>query len=539
MPVEMPSVISPWGGHLVDLLVPEEKREELLAVAKGLPSLTLSERSICDLELLAVGAFSPLDRFMGRADQEAVAGQMRLRNGLLFPVPVTLPVEPARAARLNGQVALRDQRGEILAIQTVEEAWEWSLPELARSVLGTEDLRHPLVAEMHGWGRWNLSGRLEVLRLPDRHDFRELRLTPSAVRRRLSSFRRTNVVAFQTHGLLHRGDEEMTKRALMALNATLLLHPTVGGTRPGDVDDYARVRAYKAVVERYDDHRRAVLALLPLATWMAGPREAVWHALIRRNFGANHLIVGRDHASPGFDSKGRPFYGPWEAQELLARYQEELGVRPVRSEWFLRPQVASLLAEALPARHHQGVCVWLTGLPAAGKSSIAEALTSLLLERGRQVTLLDGDVVRTHLSKGLGFSKDDRDTNVRRIGFVASEIVRHGGLAVCAAVSPYRIARNEVRNLVGADQMVEVYVATPLEVCETRDTKGLYAKARKGEILEFTGIDDPYEAPVAPEVTVDSTTASAESGARTVLRWLVEHGFVLPGPARSDLPPDD
>jgi sulfate adenylyltransferase len=530
MPVEMPSVISPWGGRLVDLLVPEEKREELLAVAKGLPSLTLSERSICDLELLAVGAFSPVDRFMGRADQEAVTRQMRLRNGLLFPIPVTLPVEAARAVRLDGQVALRDQRGEILAIQTVEEAWEWSLPELARSVLGTEDLRHPLVAEMHGWGRWNLSGRLEVLRLPDRHDFRELRLTPSAVRRRLSSLRRTNVVAFQTKSPLHRGDEEMTKRALMALDATLLFHPTVGGTRPGDVDDYARVRTYKAVVERHFDHGRTVLALLPLAMWMAGPREAVWHALIRRNFGANHLIVGRDYASPGCDSKGRPFYGPWEAEELLARHQEELGVRPVRSEWFMRPEVASLLAEALPTRHHQGVCVWLTGLPAAGKSSIAEALTSLLLERGRQVTLLDGDVVRTHLSKGLGFGKDGRDTNVRRIGFVASEIVRHGGFAVCAAVSPYRVARNEVRNLIGADQMVEVYVATPLEVCETRDTKGLYAKARRGEILEFTGIDDPYEPPVAPEITLDSTTASAESGARTVLRWLVDYGFVRPDP---------
>jgi sulfate adenylyltransferase len=346
-------------------------------------------------------------------------------------------------------------------------------------------------------------------------------------------------------------------------------------TRPGDVDHYTRVRTYKALADNYYQSDRILLSLLPLAMRMAGPREALWHALIRRNYGANHFIVGRDHASPGVDSTGKPFYGPYDAQELLQQHQQELGVvmlpfnellylpdedryeevgsipngtrtaaisgTQVRDEylnqgrtlppWFTRPETAEILAETYPPRHRQGVCVWFTGLSGAGKSTTAEALTVLLLERGRQVTLLDGDVVRTHLSKGLGFSKEDRDTNIQRIGFVAGEIARHGGVAVCAAISPYRGTRNEVRQMVGPDRFVEVFVDTPLEECERRDAKGMYAKARRGEISGWTGIDDPYEAPEHAEVVLDTLGHSAEDNARRILEHLQHAGFLRSGRA--------
>jgi len=411
---------------------------------------------------------------------------------------------------------------------------------------------------------------LQVLQLPKHYDFQDLRLTPAQTRARLEALGHTNIVAFQTRNPLHRVHEELTKRAVQEVHGVLLLHPVVGLTKPGDVDHYTRVRAYKALTAGYYDPNRILLSLLPLAMRMAGPREALWHALIRRNYGANHFIVGRDHAGPGNDATGQPFYGPYDAQDLLHRYSGELGVTmvPFRElvylpdeeryeevsrissttrtasisgtqvreqylnqgrtlpSWFTRPEVAEILAETYPPRYRQGVCIWFTGLSGAGKSTTAEVLTVLLLEHGRQVTLLDGDVVRTHLSQGLGFSKADRDTNIRRIGFVAAEIVRHGGVAICAAVSPYRATRNDVRHLVSADHFVEVFVDTPLEVCEARDTKGMYAKARRGEIKDFTGIDDPYEPPENPELTLNTVTHTPEDNARRILQHLLQCGFV-------------
>jgi sulfate adenylyltransferase len=564
------TLISPFGGQLVNLLVPEEARAELMAYASTLPSLQLSERAMCDLELLATGGFSPLDRFMGQADHQRVLDEMRLADGHLCPVPIALPVEAANAPRLDADVALRSPKNDLLAILTVEEIYAWDRDEVADKVLLSRDLRHPLVVEMRRWGALNVSGRLQVLRLPARYDFRELRLTPIEVRHRLEQTGHENVVAFQTRNPLHRVHEELTKRATEAVDGTLLLHPSVGMTKPGDVDHYTRVRTYRALAERYYAADRIVLALLPLAMRMAGPREALWHGLIRRNFGANYFIVGRDHASPGVDSTGKPFYGPYDAQELFEHHQRELGVAmlpfqefvylpdedryeeanriltgtrtaaisgtQVRDEflnrgrslppWFTRPETADILAETYPPRHKQGACVWFTGLSGAGKSTTAEVLITLLLERGRQVTLLDGDVVRTHLSKGLGFDKEDRDTNIRRIGFVAGEIVRHGGVAVCAAISPYRATRNEVRQMVGSESYVEVFVDTPIEECERRDAKGMYAKARRGEITGWTGIDDPYEAPAHPEIVLDTLAHDAEANARRILAYLQEAGFV-------------
>jgi sulfate adenylyltransferase len=453
---------------------------------------------------------------------------------------------------------------------TVEDIYEWDRSEVAQSVIGTQDLRHPLVAEMDGWGRFNVSGRLQVIQQPRHYDFMDLRLSPEATRFRLEAYGFRNVVAFQTRNPLHRVHEELTKRAISAVEGILLLHPVVGMTKPGDVDHYTRVRTYRALAEGYYDQDRVLLALLPLAMRLAGPREALWHALMRRNYGANHLIVGRDHASPGSDSRGRPFYGPYEAQELVEQYSEELQVKMVpfrelvylpderrfeeRSkvpagtrtaaisgtqvreaylgggkalpDWYTRPEVAEILAEIYPPRYQQGVCIWFTGLSGAGKSTTAEVLTELIMEHGRQVTVLDGDIVRTHLSKGLGFSKEDRDTNIRRIGFVAAEIVRHGGLVLCAAVSPYRATRNDVRNMVGNDQYVEIFVDTPLEVCEARDTKGFYARARRGDIKGFTGVDDPYEPPLHPEIKLDTVNRTPEENAKAIIEYLVEQQFV-------------
>jgi sulfate adenylyltransferase len=565
-------LIPPYRGDLIDLTVPQEEADELKARASGLPSIQLSERATCDLDLLATGAFSPLDRFMGEADYGQVLGEMRLGDGTLFPIPVTLPIDDPSAVRLDQDIALRDSRNELLAVMTVQEAYEWDLEETADQVFGTRDLRHPLVSEMHGWGRLNISGPLQVLQLPPHHDFRDLRLTPAETRARLAGYGYHNVVAFQTRNPLHRVHEELTKRAAESVDGVLLLHPVVGLTKPGDVDHYTRVRTYRALAERYYEKDRILLSLLPLAMRLAGPREALWHAIIRRNYGANHLIVGRDHAGPGSDSEGKPFYGPYDAQEIVDRFNDETGVTTVPfqqlvylpnddryeevtalpegaltasisgtqvreeylsqglalPEWFTRPEVADILAESYPPRHRQGVCIWFTGLSGAGKSTTAEVLTELLMEQGRQVTVLDGDVVRTQLSKGLGFSKEDRDTNILRIGFVASEIVRHGGVAICAAVSPYGATRNDVRAMVGADRFVEVFVDTPLHVCEERDSKGMYARARRGEITGFTGIDDPYEAPENPELTLDTVHSSVRDNAGLILGYLTEKRFVRP-----------
>ena len=570
MAAEKTELIAPYGGELVDLLVAADEQAEKRAYAASLPSIQISARAECDLELLAVGAFSPLRGFMNRADFQNVLDAMRLNDGTLFPMPIPLPVEETAEVKPGMDIALRDSKNNLLAIQHVEEMYKWDLEEVALKVFGTFDTRHPLVAEMHRWGQVNIAGRLEVLQLPPHPDFAALRRTPRETRMMLESYGYGNVVAFQTRNPLHRVHEALTKRAAARIDGVLLLHPVVGMTRPGDVDHYTRVRVYKTLIDHYYESDRSLLSLLPLAMRMGGPREAVWHAIIRRNYGANHLIVGRDHAGPGNDSAGKPFYGPYDAQDLVVQHADETGVQPVpftemvylededRYEevaklpadaktrrisgtqvredylgrgiplpaWFSRPKVAKILAESFPPRHRRGVCLWFTGLSGSGKSTTAEHILNLLLEKGRNVTILDGDVVRTHLSKGLGFSKADRDTNIRRIGYVASEIVRHGGMVICAAISPYRATRENVRNRVG-EGFMEIHMATPLEFVEAQDVKGLYAKARRGEIKGFTGIDDPYEKPLNPEFTLTAVDATPEENARLVVNRLIELGYVL------------
>jgi len=571
-PTQSSILIPPYQGKLVDLTVGDAVREELMAAASRYPSLQISDRNLCDLDLLGVGAFSPLDRFMGKVDYQRVLTEMRLGSGVLFPIPLTLTINKEDLPTRDEWITLRDTRNYIVAVMRIEEVYRWDPTREARLVLGTTDQRHPLVSEMERWGDLCISGELKVLNPPKYYDFVEVRRTPLQVRALLERLGHANVVAFQTRNPMHRIHEELTKRAAAQVGGSLLLHPVVGLTKPGDVDHFTRVRIYKALVDRYYEQDSTVLSLLPLAMRMAGPREALWHAIIRRNYGATHLIIGRDHAGPGIDSAGKPFYGPYEAQEMLAQYEDEIGVKGVQfqelvylmdegryeeqakvpagariaqisgtqvrddylakgkalPEWFTRPETAQILMEANPPRHRQGVCIWFTGLSGAGKSTIANALTSLLLERGRQPTVLDGDVVRTHLSKGLGFSKEDRDTNILRIGFVAGEITRHNGTVICAAISPYRAARNEARKMVGDEHFVEVFVDTPIELCEQRDVKGLYARARRGEIKGFTGIDDPYEAPLNAEITLETATVTPEENARRIIALLESRGYLLP-----------
>jgi sulfate adenylyltransferase len=569
---ELKLLVPPYGGALVDLVVGPQERAELAQEARELSSLQLSPRSLCDLELLAVGAFSPLRRFMNRAEYLSVLEHMRLPDGTLWPIPITLPVD--NTAGLTGKrIGLRSPSNHLIAIMEIEEIFEREMELEPQMVCGTCSEDHSLVAEMRTWGKYYLSGSLKVLELPQHYDFPELRLTPAQVRDRLDQMGNRDVVAFQTHKPMHRAQEVLTKRAKEAVGGSLLVHPVVGVTRPGDIDHFTRVQVYKMLIDRYYDSNSTLLGLLPLAMRMAGPREALWHAIVRRNFGANHLIVGRDYASPDNNSQGQPFYGPYEAHELLSRYSQEIGVQPalyddlvyiptedryeqvtripekaktlsisatqVRNDylakgkllpsWFTRPETAAILARTFPPRCRQGVCIWLTGLPSSGKSTIAEILAILLTEHGRRITMLDGDVVRTHLSKGLGFSREDRDVNVRRIGFVAAEIARHNGTVICAAVSPFNSTRNQVRAMAGEENFALVYVNTAPEVCERRDVKGFYAKARAGELKGFTGVDDPYEPPQNPDVTLETVHSTPEQNARKIVDWLRQRGFIEAG----------
>ena len=566
------TLISPYGDKLVSLIINGDERETLIARVTKLPSIKIPMRAMCDLELLATGGFSPLDRFMDKASYERVLHEMRLADGTFFPLPISLTVNSDELPHVGDEIVLRNALNEPMAIMKLEEVFSWSPEKEARLTLGSDDPRHPLVSEMASWGKVCISGDLKVINLPKYYDFVELRHTPAQVRKILEEMGHVNVVAFQTRNPLHRIHEELTKRAADAVGGSLLIHPVVGLTKPGDVDHYTRVRIYRTLADKYYDRSRTLLSLLPLAMRLAGPREALLHAIVRRNHGANHFIVGRDHAGPGKDSTGKPFYGPYEAQEAMQKYESELGVKMIPfeelvylpdedryvetkdvpegarvlnisgtqvrddylakgqllPEWFTRPETAEILGQMYPPKHQQGFCIWFTGLSGAGKSATSEVLTELLLERGKQITLLDGDVIRTHLSKGLGFSKEDRDTNILRIGFVASEIVRHNGVVICAAISPYRAARNESRKMVGEDNFIMVYMDTPIDVCEQRDVKGLYAKARRGELKGFTGVDDPYEQPIDPEITLKGTGATPEENAHKIIAYLEERGYLLP-----------
>ena len=573
------------------LLARPERAAELVEALPRLPSWTLTARQFCDLEMLMSGAFAPLDGFLDRRATESVCDSMRLPGGDLWPIPVTLDVDAAtgEAAARAGALVLRDAEGLPLAVQRVAEVWEHDRAAEAERVYGTLDSAHPGVHHLlHRTNNFAVGGPLEGLRTPPHYDFAELRETPAETRADLARRGWRSVVAFQTRNPIHRAHFELTVRAARETGAALLLHPVAGMTRPGDLDHYTRVRCYQALLGRYAEAGvGAKLALLPLAMRMAGPREALLHAIVRRNYGCTHFIVGRDHAGPGADGAGRSFYGPYEAQELVRRHEAEIGIRmvPFRNmvyladedryapedevaplaasegggatgrplaprvlqisgselrrrlaagadlpEWYTFPEVAAELRRTHPPRSEAGFTVFLTGLSGAGKSTIARVLQVKLLELGgRPVTLLDGDLVRQELSSELGFSKEHRDLNVRRIGFVASEITRNGGIALCAPIAPYDTVRREVRERIAPlGGFVLVWVSTSLSVCEERDAKGLYARARAGLIPAFTGISDPYEPPADAEVVVDAGSLTPLAAAEQVLAHLVREGYLPP-----------
>jgi sulfate adenylyltransferase len=555
-------LIPPYGGHLVDLFCSDDERAELQRTGATLPRLILSPRLLCDFELLATGAFSPLDRFMGEADYRRVCADMRLADGRVFPIPITLPIpEPlhgAAASAIGERLALSDPSGRVLAVMDVEEVYIRNWAEEARQVYGTTDTAHPVIAEMYRWGDTLVSGPMKVLAPLWHYDFEDLRLSPAQVRQRLSLLRRPRVVAFNTRNPLHRVHEGLTKRAMQVYDASLLLHPVVGITRADDLAPSIRVRTYRHLVTHYYPQRTTVLAVLPLAMRMAGPREAVWHAIIRRNFGASHFIVGRDHAGPGVDSTGKPFYAPYEARALAEQLAPEIGVdivgfpefvyvpdedafRPeddvhrqtrrvtvsgsmVRRalgrgralpSWLTRPEIAAELYQA--RTRTPGFCVWLTGLSGSGKTTVAGLLSARLQECGRQVTLLDGDAIRATVSGDLGFTRRERDENVRRTALIASEIVRHHGVVVVASLSPYTAARDEARHMIGASSFVLVYLNTPLEECRRRDPKGLYARAAAGLLQGLTGIDSSFEPPANASLTLSTQMWSAADTVQAIV----------------------
>jgi sulfate adenylyltransferase len=567
-------LIPPHGGELINLILDREQAADTKAASRDFPSWDLTPRQICDLEMLLNGGFSPLTGFMNKADYESVCGNMRLSSGILWPMPIILDVTEAFAKTLRSgstKVALRDAEGVMIAILHVEDIWQPDREAEGKAVFRSASTAHPGVAYlMNRSNPWYVGGRLEGLQLPSHYDFKTLRQTPADLRADFANEGWRRVVAFQTRNPMHRAHVELTFRAAKQVEASLLIHPVVGMTKPGDVDYFTRVRCYQLLVGKYPAGT-AKLALVPFAMRMGGPREALWHALIRKNYGCTHLIVGRDHAGPGKDTDGKPFYGPYEAQELFAKHEEEVGVAQVPFQmmvyledkdkyfpanevpkdarvldlsgtelrnrlndgrdipsWFTYPEVATELRRSFPPRHKQGLTIFFSGLSGSGKSTIANVLMTKFLEvGGRPVTMLDGDLVRKHLSSELGFSKEHRDINIRRIGYVASEITKNGGIAICAPIAPYDLTRKDVRALIEPlGGFILVHLSTSVDVCETRDRKGLYAKARAGILKEFTGISDPYEEPTDAELHINTAELSPEESAQEIVLHLEREGFI-------------
>jgi len=552
-----------------------------VAAASSSHSITLTDRQRYDLELLLNKGFHPLTGFMKRADYEGVVERMRLSDGTVWPMPITLDIGEDIAKKIapGDRLVLCDDDGTHLAALTVDELYQPDKQREAVGVYGTRSTDHAGVAYlMHRTRDYYIGGAVESIHPPQHFDFTDLRLTPGQLKEHFAKEGHTKVVAFQTRNPMHRAHYELTRRAAYETGAHLLVHPVVGPTKPGDIDYVTRVKCYKKLMKRYAPGS-VTFSLLPLSMRMAGPREALWHAIIRKNYGCTHFIVGRDHAGPGNDRNGKPFYGPYDAQHLVAQYADEVGIqmvpmqemvyvknddsyKPVKEvkpgqetcalsgtqlrnclrtgedipSWFTFPEVAKELRAATPANNKRGFVLFLTGLPAAGKSTLAQALAARIMEEQvRSVVILDGDLVRKNLSAGLGFSRRDRGLNITRIGFVASLVARCGGIAICAPIAPYTADRDYNRRVVegAGDVYIELHVSTPVSVCESRDPKGLYAKAHAGIIQGFTGVDDPYEVPVSPELRVDMGACSIEEGVQKVMNYLHEKGYI-PAPAEGN-----
>ncbi|MEA2059368.1 MAG: bifunctional sulfate adenylyltransferase/adenylylsulfate kinase [Thermodesulfobacteriota bacterium] len=558
---------------LVDLLADPDRGALLKKLSSKMPDVILNERQICDFELLVTGVYTPLEGFMKQVDYEAVLDRMRLESGELWPVPICLdiPENLASAIETGQSVALRDPEGFLLGVMHVEDCWQLDIEKEAFSLYGTDDKKHPGVNYLYNRsGKYYIGGKIEALNFPIHSDFRQIRRTPREVRSIFSRLGWKRVVGFHSRQPLHRPQFEMTVQAMRKARANLLLLPVAGVTRPGDFDHYTRMRCYRKVAEHYPPDS-FVLNLLPLAMRMAGPRDALLHLIIGKNFGCTHFVIGHEHASPGKNSKGEPFYKFNDATRIARKAAEETGVEVVTFEqmvylpfedeyriageiqpgqesiflsgtdiqrriragknvpdWATFPEVAQELRKSYPPPSGQGLTVFLTGLSGAGKSTIAKVLYSRFMEMGvRPVTLLDGDIVRRNLSSELNFSKEHRDINVRRIGFVAAEITKNRGVAICAPIAPYEKTRSEIRAAIeDYGGFFEVHVSTPIAECEKRDRKGMYAKARAGLLKGFTGVDDPYEAPEKPELRIDTTDLSPDEAAQEILLYIGQKGFL-------------
>ena len=565
--------IKPHGGKLINLVVDEERGIILKDVALNLPDIILNDRHLCDFELLATGAFSPLQGFMTRPDYESVLDRMRLQNDLIWPLPVCLDVPETivRSLEVGQSVALRDPEGFLLAIMNIEDIWQADHKKEAKFVYGTDNMEHLGVrAFFTGINEYYIGGKLEVISLPLHFDFKQLRHTPQEIRDTFKKLNWQRIVGFQTSNPIHRPQFEMTLKAMRQAHANLLILPAAGMARPGDFDHYTRVRCFRRITHRYPPDS-FIINLLPLAMRMAGPRDALLHTIVSKNFGCTHFIVGHGHANPEPAENGQQFYGKDDAKALALELSEEIGVSvipfnemvymPFEDEyrfsdqvpestqtislsgtdirgrirsgrnipmWATFDEVVEELRKAYPLPKKQGFTIFLTGLSGAGKSTIAKIVYSRFLEIGeRPVTLLDGDIVRQNLSNELSFSKEHRDINVRRIGFVASEITKNRGIAICAPIAPYESTRREVRRIIEAyGGFIEVHVSTPIEECEKRDRKGMYAKARAGLIKGFTGVDDPYEEPESPALRINTTDLTPDEAAQEILLYLGQKGYI-------------
>ena len=557
-------MIDPHGNKLVSFHLSKGELEEYSELSNTISSLTLSLKQQCDLEMILNGAFSPLLTFNNQKDYEEILLNNKLLNGVIWPIPIVLdvPNDFLKALDKNEHISLRNAEGFLLAILKVREFWSPNKKDEANSIFKTIDENHPGVDYLFNHTNSNyISGELIPIQSNKYFDFTHLRKSPQEVRDLFRSKRWQDVIAFQTRNPMHRAHFELTRLAMEQHNAKLLIHPVIGISKPGDIDHFTRVKCYQHIIKHYPENS-VELSLINLAMRMAGPKEALWHAIIRKNYGSNYIIIGRDHAGPGVDAKGKPYYQPYDAQELISQYQEELEIKMVpfqemvfaknkrnylpldqikeedqietlsgtqfkellkqRTEipnWYSFPEVVHELRRRYPKLHNQGLTVFFTGLSGAGKSTLANALVYKLMEmEDRPITLLDGDIVRQHLSSELGFSKEDRDIHVKRIGYVASEITKHGGVAICAPIAPYSNTRKTVRNMIDeVGSFVEIHVSTPLSVCEERDVKGLYKRARAGKILDFTGVSDPYEEPQNPEITIDTSDISVEESSAIII----------------------
>ena len=555
------------------LLVHFRRAEDLRGKALGYQSLDLNARQLSDLELLLNRALYPLTGYLARADYESVVEQMRLGDGIVWPLPICLDVKEdvARSLQPGQKLALNDQEGFLLAVMTVQDIWQPDKLREALHVYGTKDpVIHPgvqqLLEQVHGW---YLGGPVEGLSLPVHYDFRELRLSPSETHRRFTQYGWRRVLGFHTEEYLHCAHREMVLAAARDIGASIFLHPVVGMESPGSLDHYTHVRCYQAFVDKFPKNM-IMLGLTPLAERWAGPREALWHAIVRKNFGCSHFMVADDHGDPFARSDRELFYPRNAAQHLVAELSPETGIEMVPQErmgyledkaryvflkdvgeeavksissmelrhrlewdldipvWFSYPEVVAELRKSFPPRSRQGFTIFMTGLSGSGKSTIARVLLVKFMEmRDRPVTLLDGDIVRKNLSSELTYSQEHRNLNVIRIGFVASEITKNGGIALCAPIAPYEESRRANRELISRyGGYIEVYVATPLEVCEQRDRKGLYAKARAGRIKGVTGVSDPYIPPANPEITIDTTHMTPAEAVQEILLYLEEQGYL-------------